>query len=161
MVSLYLCVCSNGGGVEWCPSLRCGFAFRSVREGQRLDVWSCLSMMHMRQSPWDATDTFSWHRGATHTSPCIRFSLSVSGRLVCMSYFCSEVRSCVLELRLRYCLIVHPLTKGDKYGTLVNDYWRKTGRQRLTCRIANLSTTNTRWVALGFNPGLQVEKPGK
>jgi len=68
-----------------------------------------VSMIHMKQSPWDATDTFSWHRGATRTFPCIRFSISVSGRLVCMSYFRSVVRSCVLELRLRYYLIVHPL----------------------------------------------------
>jgi len=101
-ISVFVCVfvysgCGVGG--EWCPSLRCGFAFRSVREGQRLDVWSCLSMIHMKQSPWDATRTF----------PCIRFSISVSGRLVCVSYFSSGVRSCVLELRLRYCLIVRPL----------------------------------------------------
>ena len=43
-----VCVCSGvGGGVgEWCPSLPCGFASRSVREGQRLDVWSCLCMTH-------------------------------------------------------------------------------------------------------------------
>lgn len=57
-------------------------------------------------------------------------------------------------------LLIHGV-KDDKYGALVNDYRRKTGGQRLTRRIANLSTTNTRWVAVGFNPGLQVEKPGK
>jgi hypothetical protein len=45
-----MCMCVCGGGV---PSLRCGFVFRSVRE-----VWSCISMTHMKQNSWEITDTF-------------------------------------------------------------------------------------------------------
>jgi hypothetical protein len=41
-----VCVCAVCMCV-WCPSLRCGFASRSVRE-----VWSCLCMIHMKQTPW-------------------------------------------------------------------------------------------------------------
>jgi hypothetical protein len=47
---VYVCVCVRARVV---PSLRCGFTSRSVRE-----VWSCLCMTHMKQSPWDATITF-------------------------------------------------------------------------------------------------------
>jgi hypothetical protein len=47
----------------WCPSLLCGFASRSVRE-----VWSCLCMTHMKQTPGDPTDTLSLLRDATRTS---------------------------------------------------------------------------------------------
>ena len=52
-VSLCVCVC--------CPSLRCGFASRSG---------SCFCIIHMKQTPWDATDTLSCPRDATRTSPC-------------------------------------------------------------------------------------------
>lgn len=40
------CVCA----CVWRLSLRCGFAFQSVRE-----VWSCLCMTHMKQGPWEDT----------------------------------------------------------------------------------------------------------
>ena len=56
-----VCVCKV---CVWCRFLRRGFVFRSVRE-----VWSCLCMTHMKQTPWDATDTLSRPRDATRTSP--------------------------------------------------------------------------------------------
>ena len=41
-----------------CGVSRCaeGFASRSVRERQSLDLWSCLGMINMKQRPWDAAD---------------------------------------------------------------------------------------------------------
>jgi hypothetical protein len=56
---LCICVCVS----VWCPSLRCGFASLSDQE-----IWSCLCMIHMQQTLWDATDTLSWPRNATRTS---------------------------------------------------------------------------------------------
>jgi hypothetical protein len=44
----------------WCPSLGRRVASRSLP-----DVRSCLCTMHMRQRPWNATDTRSWPPAAT------------------------------------------------------------------------------------------------
>jgi hypothetical protein len=60
-----VCVCVWGCACACvCPSLRCGFASRSVRE-----VWLCLCMIHMKQTSWDAADALSWPQDATRTSP--------------------------------------------------------------------------------------------
>ena len=64
--------------VEWCPSLRCGFASGSVRVGQWLDVWYRVSMQHMKQRPCDATDTLSLPRNATRVSFTSDYSLPPS-----------------------------------------------------------------------------------
>ena len=56
-----LCVCV-------CVSLRSGFALLSDWEPQRLDIWSCRCMTHVKQGTWDATGTLSWQRDTTRTS---------------------------------------------------------------------------------------------
>ena len=60
MVCMCVCVCVY----VWCPSLRYGFASRSLRV-----VCSCLSMTHIKQTPWNTPDTISRPRYKTRTSP--------------------------------------------------------------------------------------------
>jgi hypothetical protein len=55
-LSLCLCMCVWGGGF---PTLRCGFASRSVPDGQRFDFWSCLCMTHMTQSCFQKSAFYS------------------------------------------------------------------------------------------------------
>ena len=56
-MSLYLCVRAR------CPSLRCGFSSRYVRE-----VRLRLCTEHIKLRTWDATNKLSWPRDATHRS---------------------------------------------------------------------------------------------
>ena len=43
------CACVRASVCVRCPSLRCAFAARSLRE-----VWSCLCLIHMKQTPRDS-----------------------------------------------------------------------------------------------------------
>ena len=81
-----VCVCL------WCPSLRCGFASRSVRE-----VWLCLCMIHMKQTSWDAPDALSCLRDATRTSPSkppTPTDTSRRGSTECSEVFATKLLCC-------------------------------------------------------------------
>jgi hypothetical protein len=156
---LCVCVCARARARLSVRPSRCGFASRSVRERHRLDVWSCLCMTHMKQREPLGRNWYTFLTAGRNSYFPVHSLLPFVVRVSLIFRWGEILYLGTAALLLSHCSS-DPLC--EMWYTWSSGEWlSEENRQWLTCRSANLSTTNTTWIVFGFNPGPWTEKPGE